>query len=344
MMIEDLRLTELLRRQGEESRTMRNSDLIPAWGRVLKGQKPFLSVEITKECPLQCPGCYAYGADHLGGAATLRDLSDAKGDDLVNGILGLVRHYHPLHVSIVGGEPLVRYRELEILLPKLESMGVEVMVVTSAVRPIPESWRKLSNLYIAVSIDGLAPEHDRRRAPATYERILKHIAGHKINIHCTITRQLLKRADYLKEFVTFWSGQKETRRIWFSLYTPQEGEVSEERLTPSDRAKVLAELRRLNREFPLIEAPDRLLRGFQDPPATPQECMFAQITACISSDLTTSITPCQFGGRPVCSECGCIASAGLASFAKYKLAGLVQISKIFSLSKKVGDFVSAGTA
>ncbi len=323
---------------------MRNSDLIPAWGRVLKGQKPFLSVEITKECPLQCPGCYAYGSDHLGGTTTLRDLSDAKGDDLVSGILGLVRHYRPLHVSIVGGEPLVRYRELEVLLPKLESMGVEVMVVTSAVRPIPESWRNLSNLYIAVSIDGLAPEHDRRRAPATYERILKHIAGHKINIHCTITRQLLKRADYLQEFVTFWSAQKETRRIWFSLYTPQEGEVSEERLTPADRVKVLAELRRLNREFPLIEAPDRLLKGFQDPPATPQECMFAQITACISSDLTTSITPCQFGGRPVCSECGCIASAGLASFAKYKLAGLVQISEIFSLSKKVGDFVAAGTA
>ncbi len=323
---------------------MKNRDLIPAWGRVLKGQKPFLSVEITKECPLHCPGCYAYGSDHLGGATTLRDLSDSKGDDLVAGVLGLVRRYRPLHVSIVGGEPLVRYRELDALLPKLETMGVEVMVVTSAVRPIPEAWAKLANLYIAVSIDGLPAEHDRRRAPATYERILKHVAGHKINIHCTITRQLLQRPDYLREFVTFWSAREETRRIWFSLYTPQEGEVSEERLTPQDRATVLEELRRLGREFPLIEAPERLLKGFQDPPTRPQECMFAQITACVSSDLTTSITPCQFGGRPVCAECGCIASAGLASFAKYKLAGLVQISEIFSLSKRFGDRVAAGTA
>jgi MoaA/NifB/PqqE/SkfB family radical SAM enzyme len=316
---------------------MKNKDLIPAWGRILRGKKPFLSIEVTKECPLQCPGCYAYGPEHLGGAGTLRELRDAKGEALVAGVLGLVRRFRPLHVSIVGGEPLVRYRELEVLLPKLESMGVEVMVVTSAVRPIPESWRDLSNLYLAVSIDGLQPEHDRRRAPATYDRILKHIAGHTINVHCTITRQIIQRPGYLEEFASFWSARREVRKIWFSLYTPQEGEVSEERLTPPDRAKVLEELRRLRRIFPLIEMPDRLLKGYEDPPTSPQECIFAQTTACISSDFTTVISPCQFGGRPVCTECGCMASAGLASFAKYKLAGLVQIGSIFSASRRLGE-------
>jgi len=318
--------------------------LIPAWGRILKGQKPFLSIEITKECPLTCPGCYAYGPDHLGDAGPLRQLRDSKGEALVAGVLGLVRRFRPLHVSIVGGEPLVRYRELEVLLPKLEEMGVEVMLVTSAVRPIPESWRDLSNLYLAVSIDGLQPEHDRRRAPATYDRILKHIAGHRINVHCTVTRQLIERRDYLQDFASFWSGRKEVRKIWFSLYTPQEGEVSQERLTRQDRALVLEELCRLRPMFPLIDLPDLVLKGFQDPPTSPQECMFAQTTACVSSDFTTAITPCQFGGRPVCTECGCIASAGLASVAKYKLAGLVPIGAIFSVSRKFGDRVAATTA
>ncbi len=93
---------------------MKNADLLPAWGRILRGQRPFLSVEITKECPLKCPGCYAYGPEHLGGAALLRELSDAKGEALVAGVLGLVRRYRPLHVSLVGGEPLVRYRELDV--------------------------------------------------------------------------------------------------------------------------------------------------------------------------------------------------------------------------------------
>jgi MoaA/NifB/PqqE/SkfB family radical SAM enzyme len=322
---------------------MKNRDLIPAWGRILQGQKPFLSVEITKECPLKCPGCYAYGPDHLGGVGTLRELRDAKGEDLVAGVLGLVRRFRPLHVSIVGGEPLVRYRELEVLLPKLEGMGVEVMLVTSAVRPIPSSWRDLPKLSLAVSIDGLQPEHDRRRAPATYDRILKHIAGHRVNIHCTITRQLLQRQDYLQDFASFWSDRREVKKIWFSLYTPQEGETSEERLTPQDRANVLEELRRLRGIFRLIEMPELVRKGLQDPPASPEQCIFAQTTACVSSDLTTTITPCQFGGRPVCAECGCFASAGLASFAKYKLAGLVQIGALFSVSRKFGERV-AGVA
>ena len=323
---------------------MKNRDLIPAWGRILRGQKPFLSIEITKECPLRCPGCYAYGPDHLGDAGPLRELRDSQGEALVAGVLGLVRRFRPLHVSIVGGEPLVRYRELQVLLPKLENMGIEVMLVTSAVRPIPAEWRNLSNLYIAVSIDGLQPEHDRRRAPATYDRVLKHIAGHRINVHCTITRQLVQRQGYLQEFATFWSARPEVRRIWFSLYTPQQGEVSEERLTPQDRVRVLEELRRLRRIFPLMEMPDRLLRGFQEPPASPSECVFAQTTACLSSDLTTPITPCQFGGNPVCTECGCIASAGIASFAKYKVAGLVSIGSVFTASRRFGERVASATA
>ena len=64
----------------------------------------------------------------------------------------------------------------------------------------------------------------------------------------------------------FWSERKGVKRIWFSLYTPQEGEQSQERLTPHDRAKVLEELRHLRRSFPLIDMPERVLKGFQDPP------------------------------------------------------------------------------
>ena len=316
---------------------MRPADLFPAWGRVLRGYKPFLSIEITRECPLRCPGGYAYEPGHLGAAGPLRQLSDLRGEALVHGVLALVRRLRPLHLSIVGGEPLVRYRELDVILPNLADMGVEVLLVTSAVRPIPAAWNDLPNLYLAVSIDGLQPDHDRRRAPATYDRILKHIEGHSIFVHCTITRQLLQRPGYLREFAEFWSRRLEVRRLWFSLYTPQEGEQSAERLTPQDRARVLEELSRLRLSFPLMDLGDRVLAGFRHPPESPQQCLFAQATACLSADLTTRISPCQFGGRPVCRECGCVASAGLASFSNYRLAGLVQIGELFSLSRRVGE-------
>jgi len=80
-----------------------------------------------------------------------------------------------------------------------------------------------------------------------------------------------------------------------------------------------------------------VLEGYLHPPASPQECIFAQTTTCLSADLATRIEPCQFGGQPVCAECGCMASAGLASIGKYKLAGLIPVSQIFSLSKRIGE-------
>src|SRR5262245_28101887 len=148
--------------------------IISAWGKILTGSCPSLSIEITRECPLRCPGCYAYGDDHLGGNTTLREVRDYKGQELIDGVLALVDKHKPLHVSIVGGEPLVRYRELQTLLPLLADRGIYVQLVTSAVREIPLEWRGLPRFTVVVSIDGLQPEHDARRTPATYDRILKH--------------------------------------------------------------------------------------------------------------------------------------------------------------------------
>lgn len=315
---------------------MKHSDILPAWSRILRGYRPLLSLEITKECPLRCPGCYAYGDQHLGDLVTLRQLADYKGADLVNGVLGLVRRYRPLHISIVGGEPLVRWRELNQLLPKLEAMRVETQLVTSAVRPIPAHWAAISSLHLVVSVDGLAPEHDRRRTPATYERLLKHIAGQSVIIHCTVTRQMLDREDYLNEFADFWSRSQDARKIWFSLYTPQEGEQSDERLTAEDRRRVLSRLASVAARFPKVYLPRAVMKGLEQPPDSPADCIFAQSTTCVSADLNTRISPCQFGGKPVCAECGCIASSGLASIGRYNLAGLLPVSAVFAASRKVG--------
>jgi organic radical activating enzyme len=316
---------------------MRLRDIGPAWGQILRGHKPLLSLEITKECPLRCPGCYAYESGHLGSSGPLRQLNDYKGEALVAAVLALVRRLRPLHLSIVGGEPLVRHHELGILLPKLAEMKVEVQLVTSAVRPIPAQWQGIRGLHIVVSIDGLQPEHDARRSPATYERILKNIAGHEITVHCTITRLQLQRSGYLRDFANFWSNCEQVRSIWFSLFTPQEGDESQERLTDRDRQIAVAELAQLRDNFPKVKMPSAVLDGYTHPPASPKDCIFAQTTACISADLTTRITPCQFGGRPVCSECGCMASAGLASIGKHRLAGLVRVSRIFDVSRRLGE-------
>ena len=315
--------------------------IVRAWGKILRGYRPNLSIEITRECPLRCPGCYAYGDAHLDGGVTLRSLADRKGAELINGILDVVEATNPLHVSLVGGEPLVRFRELDVLLPKLSGRGLYVQVVTSAVRPIPTAWASIPRLQICVSIDGLQPEHDARRTPATYDRILKHIAGHAITVHCTVTRQQTLRDGYLEEFVRTWSANPNVRSIWLSLYTPQIGEESAERLMPADRARATTTIRELAPRFPKLQMPRQLLDAYLDPPDSPEHCIFAQTTECVSADLKKRITPCQFGGKPDCSSCGCMASAGLAAVGRHRLGGVVPIDALFNASLRVGAAVAA---
>jgi MoaA/NifB/PqqE/SkfB family radical SAM enzyme len=315
-------------------------DVIHAWGRILAGYRPNLSIEITRECPLRCPGCYAYGDEHLGGGVTLRGLADYKGDELVERFMALIDRHHPLHVSIVGGEPLVRYRELGTILPRLAERGIYTQVVTSAVRPIPPEWAGLRRLQVVVSIDGLQPEHDERRTPATYERILKHIDGHQITVHCTVTRQQARRGGYLEEFVRTWQDNPNTHMIWISLYTPQKGELSAERLTAGDRSTVIADLRRLRPQFSKLRLPDAMLNVYADPPRSPSECIFAQTTECFSADLERRITPCQFGGDPDCANCGCMASAGLEAIGRHRLRGGIPVGRIFYASTRIGRAVA----
>jgi len=208
---------------------------------------------------------------------------------------------------------------------------VEVQLVTSAVRPIPEEWKSIPSLHLVVSIDGLAPEHDPRRTPATYDRILKHIAAHRITVHCTVTRQMLARPGYLADFCRFWSNRPEAGKIWFSIYTPQEGDRSPERLRPQDREALFEELS-ATVQFPKVQLPRLVLDGYRNPPRSPAECTFARLTTSLSADLKTHVTPCQLGGKPVCEECGCLASAGMHGLASLKLGGLVPVSAILNAS------------
>lgn len=315
---------------------MEKADVFRAWGRILTGYYPSLSIEITRECPLRCPGCYAYEPEHLGAVGPLRSLADRKGTDLIEGVVALVRRYRALHVSIVGGEPLVRFRELDVLLPRLSEMGVAVQLVTSAVRPIPIAWSRIKGLMLTVSIDGLQPEHDERRKPATYERILKNINGHRVIVHCTITRQMIGREKYFHEFISFWSGRAEVRKIWFSFFTPQRGVAAAENLSPTERTAVLAELVKLRREFPKVYLPDGVIAAFRKPPQSPADCLFAQTTINFTADLTNRISPCQFGGEPDCSQCGCFASAALNAVGEHRLLKILPLRTLYQASDAIG--------
>jgi hypothetical protein len=81
---------------------VRISEVLQVWTYILSGRTPSISIELTRECPLRCPGCYAYEDAHLGlPGVTLRQLADFKGSALVQSTLRLIDEYRPLHVSLV---------------------------------------------------------------------------------------------------------------------------------------------------------------------------------------------------------------------------------------------------
>lgn len=95
---------------------------------------------------------------------------------------------------------------------------------------------------------------------------------------------------------------------------------------------MLAELGRLRTRFPKLQMPEGMLKVYVTPPASPDACVFAQTTDCFPSDFERRITPCQFGGDPDCSSCGCITSAGLEAIASHR----IPVGRIFYASLAVG--------
>ena len=242
-----------------------------------------------------------------------------------------------MHLSIVGGDPLVRYRELELMIPPLLARGIHVQIVTSAFRKLGPTWPSLERLLIAVSVDGLQPEHDVRRAPATYNRILRNIEGQRITVHCTITGQMMKRPGYLAEFLEFWTPRPEIKKVWFSMFTPQVGDEMPEILSLEERQRAIEALVQLREQYPKLDMGETLIRQFALPPHRPQDCVFALTTQTFSADLKTKITPCQFGGNPDCTSCGCVASMYLTAVAAHKLGDILPVGAIFKASIKIGQ-------
>jgi hypothetical protein len=147
---------------------------------------------------------------------------------------------------------------------------------------------------------------------------------------------MMRDPTYLERFLQFWTERPEVRKIWMSIFTPQIGEQAEEILSPSQRAQCIAELRRMRKLYPKLDMYDAQIQEFANPPESPEDCIFAQTTTIISADLKTQVVPCQLGGRPDCSQCGCVASMGMAAVGHHHVAFGVTAGQLFTISNRIG--------
>lgn len=308
-----------------------------AWGKLLLGGTPLLSIEVTRACPLRCPGCYARLEGHAGVPGAVEE---RRGDELVAGVLALVAAHNPLHVSLVGGEPLLRRRELDVLLPRLSELGVATMVVTSGVFPIPATWNAIPRTVIVVSVDGLPADHDRRRAPATYDRILRNISGRRVNVHWTVVGAAAPQDGYFTKYLDFWSGVHEVQQVMLSTYTPQRGERTPEMLTPDDRRALAERLPALRRRYPKLLMSDEIAAAYLAPPPAPERCLFARMSRAYTSDLATEISPCIIGGHPDCATCGCAVAMALQGIAATHIKGPLRVGHLVALTTSIAGAVN----
>jgi hypothetical protein len=115
--------------------------------------------------------------------------------------------------------------------------------------------------------------------------------------------------------------------------------MSPEVLSNEERHAAVQELLELRKRSPKLDMVEGLIEEFLRPPSSPEDCIFARTTETISADFKTRVTPCQFGGDPDCSQCGCIASMGLAAIGHHKLGGVIEVGMIFRASARIGAMV-----
>ena len=275
------------------------SGIVKAWGRILAGLHPNLSIEITRECPLRCPGCYAYGADHLGGDITCAKSATTRAKR--SSPSSAPRSRAP------PASPLDRRRRAAGPLSRAERAPAEA-------RRARASTRSSSRARCARSRSSgprIPPPADRRvdrRPPARARRapeagdLRSHPEAHQGTqdhrpLHgdaaAGAPRRLPRRVRRLlveQSRTPARSGSASTRR--------RSARSSDERLLPADRERVVADLIALRKKYPKLQMPKGLIEVYATPPDSPDECIFAQTTTCVSADLKTQITPVPVRRQP----------------------------------------------
>src|SRR5258707_13915575 len=99
----------------------------------------------------------------------------------------------------------------------------------------------------------------------------------------------------------------------------------------------LDELERLSLLYPKFKMNRQVIEELRHPPQSPEECIFARTTTSLSADLETRIGPCQFGGKPDCTQCGCIASMGLAAVGHHRVLPGLTAGDLMYASERVGQ-------
>jgi radical SAM protein with 4Fe4S-binding SPASM domain len=176
---------------------------------------------VTERCNLACPFC-AYDRTHSRGGR----LMEAA---VARGLVARLAEYQettgdPVLLSWLGGEPLL-WPEFEVLSREAVACGLRLSVTTNGTALNRTAMRELlvcTFAEVTVSVDGLAPTHDRLRGwPGGFELLAKSVRaladekalrgrGPKLRINTVLMRQTWREFPALCEAVAGWGVEEIT--------------------------------------------------------------------------------------------------------------------------------------
>ncbi len=212
-----------------------------------------LQWHITERCNLRCRHCYQG--------------PQAAAEMTLDGLLGVLHQYRELlagwrlgpggeptrgHITITGGEPLVRrdfFELLELLATQHEKYSFAILTNGTLIDDaVARRLRKLGPSYVQVSIDGNEQTHDHIRGKGSYVRTsnaIRHLVRHGVRTFISFTAH---RSNYTEFPEVARLGQRlGVARVWADRLIPCGAGAELQSLTPTETAELFGLMERARR-------------------------------------------------------------------------------------------------
>lgn len=194
---------------------------------------------ITDNCDLRCKHCYIYARKNVKPVET-------PWDNLVSTLDGIVEHCRVLHrepyLYITGGDPMLHSRFWDFL-ELVHDLKIPFSIMGNPYHLNKEVCQMLSSLgcqKFQLSLDGLAPTHDKLRRPGSFKATVNAIpiireAGIKCVVMSTVSAKNMNDIPQLIDVVV--GNQVDVYA--FARYCPTEGVKSAWHIPPQEYRKFL---------------------------------------------------------------------------------------------------------
>ncbi|MCP4667612.1 MAG: radical SAM protein [Deltaproteobacteria bacterium] len=211
------------------------------------GPPPVLAISPTSRCNLDCYGCYSAGHDET------TELTYEEIDHLIEQAKAIGTNL----IMLTGGEPFMRKELIFRLIEKHTDMAFQIY--TNSLLLKEEDLLRLvkaSNTSLAISVEGLEEETDRRRGKGAFAKIagnmerIKKLGG---LVAFSVTATSENMDEVLDDRFIQTMIDLGCLYGWYLMYIPVGTKTAIELMpTPAQRIRLTKSVKELRRKYPIL--------------------------------------------------------------------------------------------